>query len=573
MQSLGIAQVKSEEAVAAQVPPPLVIVAKVPSFGQFKRHVPDKGLMFSCILHCAAIAVLPMLAPQLRLVANPNQITLLAPDEATAPLYLPALGDSGSQSGSSSNSGAEGVARRAKAATPRRAAMAKYQGPQAILSDPPDATNEQQTIRRPDIVVPMKIKAPVRVRSMVRIAAPVIKTPAPAPSFLAQLTPVMPQKAEITVNAPAPVKEPVLVVKQSQAKPKVVDVAPPSITPAKTAAPQLTQLSGNAPVLAKSVVVINAVEPAVSNAAIPDGEISGRFSVAPMNVSVAGPPAAAASNGKLEAGARGGSESGSGTSPLGSAGAGSGTSEHGGTGASSYGSGSGAGLAGTGSGSHAGTGIADAGGGGTGSGRGAGSGAGSGVGNGGAGRGGVGNGGSMRGISIAGGKGGGGGIGSLPGASHSYHITIVAAGSNGGASRDLGVFAKDETVYTVSLAMKDAGGGPDWPMQYSLPSRPLSHTALKPPYPVKQVRATTREAFRDTSPVFIAAEIDEKGELRGLRAARASDTRSAAAINVLSQWQFTPALLDGKPVSAKVVIGVQFVKIGSGVTVQTSGGQ
>jgi hypothetical protein len=550
MQSLGILERKPVAVVIADEPA-LVVVAKVPSFRQFKRQLPDEGLMFSCILHCAALALLPMLAPALRVVVNPQrEITLISPDEASAHLYLPALGDSGSQSGSSSNSGSEGVARRAKAGTPRRETIAKYEGPQAILSDPPDATNEQQTIRRPDMEAPMKIKAPVRLQSMVQIAAPKIKAPIAPPDFLAHPTPMMPQKAEVTVNAPAPVKEPVLVVRQSQAAPKVVDVPPPSVTPAKTAAPQLTEISGNAPVLAKSVVVINAVEPAPDATAIPDGEISGRFSVAPMNITVSGPPAAAASNGKLEAGARGGRDAGAGTGPVGSAGTGSGTAEHGGTGAGSSGAGSGAGLAGNGSGSHAGNGISDAGGTGTGAGPGSGAGAGSGVGNGDTGRGGVGNGGSMHGLSIAGGKGGGGGIGAGISPGHSYHLTIVAAGSNGGASRDLGIFSKDETVYTVSLSMKDSGGGPDWPMQYALFTTPKTRVALSPPYPVKQVEATLKEPFRDTSPVFITAELDETGQLRSLRAARASDTRAAAAIAVLAQWQFSPAKLDGKAVPA-----------------------
>jgi hypothetical protein len=517
--------------------------------------------MFSCILHCSLLAVIPMLSPPLRLVPYFHEnIELIDPDRSEARVVLPSLGDLGALAGSSSSAGAEGVSRQPGAAAALHPPVAKFAGPQQILSDPTDATNDRQTIRRPDIVTPLKIKNPLPLPSMVQIPAPQLKLPTAMPAFLAQPVPAMPQRAEITSNAPPPVKEPVLVVRQSQTPPKLADVPPPNVVPdAKQMAPQLSPASGNAPLLAKAVVVVNAVEPGpVANAAIPDAEVSGRFSVAPMNVTVAAPSSGSA-NGIADASGRKGGAPGVGT-PTGSGGASAG---HGGTGASSYGNGSGAGVAGNGAGTRAGAGNGAGSGAGSGSAPGAGAGAGSGNGNPGLGNGGVGNGsGRLGGISIAGGSGarGGGAGGSMASVSHSYHLTIIAAGSNGGATRDLGVFATGETVYTVSLSMRDAGGGPDWPMQYSLGRLSNAKGALVPPYAAKQVSAIASDTGRDPSAVFIAGEIDTEGKLQSLRAARPSDTRSAAAIAVLQQWQFIPAKLDGKPVQAKVLIGVQFAQ-------------
>jgi len=66
----------------------------------------------------------------------------------------------------------------------------------------------------------------------------------------------------------------------------------------------------------------------------------------------------------------------------------------------------------------------------------------------------------------------------------SYALTIISGGSSGGATRDLGVFARTDIVYTVYIPMTDVGGGSDWPMQYTLispvPNR-LAGGVLTPP--------------------------------------------------------------------------------------------
>jgi hypothetical protein len=142
--------------------------------------------------------------------------------------------------------------------------------------------------------------------------------------------------------------------------------------------------------------------------------------------------------------------------------------------------------------------------------------------------------------------------------SRSYGITIISGGSSGGAGRDMGVFDRSETVFSVAIPMGDAGGGPDWPMQYAM----LNHAGpgaglLVPPFAQKKVAATMprTQLAAGQGPVFVSGVIDETGTLQSLRSIRA-DARSQPAIQALQQWQFLPAQLDGRPVASKVLIGV-----------------
>ena len=143
--------------------------------------------------------------------------------------------------------------------------------------------------------------------------------------------------------------------------------------------------------------------------------------------------------------------------------------------------------------------------------------------------------------------------------SRSYGITIISGGSSGGAGRDMGVFDRSETVFSVAIPMGDAGGGADWPMQYAM----LNHGQpgvglLVPPFAQKKVAATMPKVrlAGEQGPVFVSGVIDETGKLRALRSIRAQDVRSQPAIQALQQWQFLPAQLDGRPVASKVLIGV-----------------
>jgi len=175
---------------------------------------------------------------------------------------------------------------------------------------------------------------------------------------------------------------------------------------------------------------------------------------------------------------------------------------------------------------------------------------------------------SLPGISVSGGaaRSKGGLVATVPAARGSYGLTIISGGNNGGASRDLGVFVRTDTVYTVYIPMNDAGGGRDWSMQYTLmTSEPAlnaaSHGLLTPPLVIKKVQARSPMADPPANggAVFVTGIINENGKLQNVRAIRAADTRAPAAVNALADWEFEPARLNGNAVACKVLIGVYVI--------------
>ena len=125
------------------------------------------------------------------------------------------------------------------------------------------------------------------------------------------------------------------------------------------------------------------------------------------------------------------------------------------------------------------------------------------------------------------------------------------------------MFSRSDTVYTVYIPMNDAGGGPDWPMQYALMSPAQAHNGLPnglltPPAVLKKNQATAPKTglAANSGPVFVTGIIDENGKLGALRAIRVLDARAQSALSALAQWEFLAAQLSGKPVACKILIGV-----------------
>jgi hypothetical protein len=140
-------------------------------------------------------------------------------------------------------------------------------------------------------------------------------------------------------------------------------------------------------------------------------------------------------------------------------------------------------------------------------------------------------------------------------------MTVISSGTNGGATRDLGVFARSETVYTVYIPMTDAGGGPDWSMQYAILGQlPSGSGMVTPPVPVKKVRAVVTGDlpgnFSDR--IFFPAVITDTGTLM-VEPLHHMDARSQQALDTLKLWEFLPARLDGNAVQTKVLIGVSVI--------------
>ena len=502
---------------------------KPPALKLLPRRTYTKGLLLSSGFHAVAISALiwlPILFPSPIIVdAYDRKQTEVA--SANEPLILPTLPKLSANESGSAGLTASAPQTSSTAAPDLVALKRDYAGPQEIISDFPHATNRVQSIRRPDLVSPPELKFPLRLPSMVALPAPA------APRFA-------PRRTEIQIPIP----------EATVTLPKLVSVPQPvSVTPPEPAAPNaaVQPTAVSSPVVElqttsrKAVIVVNAVsavpDPSVQ---IPDAQLSGSFVVGPSLGTAAPEKSSASGDGKsAETAASKNDKSLSQPYKGGSAGSdsnkGAGTSGH-----LSVDAGS-ANVAGAGNGIAPGSTPVR------------------GIGNGGlSGRNSESN--SAGGISISGGSPGrNGGVGSrsVP-MSRSYGITVISGGSSGGAGRDMGVFDRNETVFSVAIPMGDAGGA-DWPMQYAMLNHGQSGAGLLvPPFAQKKVAATMPgiQLAGEHGAVFVSGIIDETGKLQSLHTIRAQDARSQFAIHALQQWQFLPAQLDGKPVSSKVLIGV-----------------
>ena len=527
-------------------PTPLVRKrVKPPAFKMLPRKVRTPGLLASTALHAVLVAGLiwlPILFPSPVVLENFMERKPVAAEYQ--PLVMPALPQLNTvASGGTQPAAPEPRARSAQPADTPPPLKRDYAGPQEIVSYFPHAVNRVQSIRRPDLVTLPNLKFPLRLQSMVMLPSRAVPVLAPAPREEARQSPPRPIARNIEIPIPEPTVE----------LPKLVSVpADPAeeAPPKPTVAPQPTAASSSIAVETltprKSVIVVNAVsvapDPAVQ---VPNAQLAGNFVVGPSLDTTAPVKSSASGTGRsaegvapksgassLYKGSGAGADVGGGTGPTSShsPGAGNGNRESTATGtASALGTGSGSGAPARGNGS------------GSASGRGTNSGTG--------------------GISISGG---------VPGRTsapvnhtlpmnRSYGLTIISGGSSGGAGRDMGVFDRSETVFSVAIPMADLGGGMDWPMQYAMLNHAQPGTGLLvPPFAQKKVAATMAgsQIAGEQGPVFISGVIDETGKLQALRSIRAQDLRSQPAIRALQQWQFLPAQLDGRPVASKVLIGV-----------------
>lgn len=139
-----------------------------------------------------------------------------------------------------------------------------------------------------------------------------------------------------------------------------------------------------------------------------------------------------------------------------------------------------------------------------------------------------------------------------------YGFTVISSGTSGGASRDLGVFDRSETVYTVYIPMADVGGGPDWSIQYAiLDPRQAGNGLLTPPVVLKKARAVETGDSTDsrTTIIFVSGVISAEGELT-VKVPPQMDAHTREALEALRRWEFLPAQLNGIAVAIKVLIGV-----------------
>lgn len=509
------------------------------------RRVHPKNFLASISLHAIAMAAflwLPRLFPTPVILANEEfskPEPLITP--INEPLILPELSKPSDarpapaahktlqpvRDTTSQPVRDNGVTAKSVIAPPR---TPDYTAPQTIISEIPNAVNRIQTIQRPDLVAPPNLKYPLRLQSVVMLPSSAAPLLAPRPPQPSKPVPTITSE-DIPVLTPT-VETPVLTL-----TPKQGSVIKSKTARSRNVSPNLKAVSGTQPNALKALVVVNAVNVVPDpSAVVPDAQLAGKFVVGPSpeNSGGADPPSgakpspAASAEHSPSPGAGHPSTSEKRTAAGNSSGNPSSSGNKSGTGLTvspkpGNGSGTTASVNAGGSGSTTANSAAP-------------------------------------GITISGG---------IPGPNQasvakalpqrpSYPLMIISGGSSGGASRDMGVFGRTETVYSVSIPMANGGGGSDWTMQYALLNGHAGAGLLVPPMAQKKVAAIMKSSVvsSDAGPVFLSAVIDENGKLQALKSLRPQDTRSQAALCALEQWEFLPAQLDGKPVSSKILLGV-----------------
>ncbi|MBV9181923.1 MAG: hypothetical protein JO356_11485 [Acidobacteria bacterium] len=600
--------------------PPVVRSANdgIPTFGTFKfGYLPGRGLLYSAISHEVVLFLLFLLVTY-GLPAARSQKLIVRMNSQDHLIYLPEVG--GGSEGQKSPGGGKSAPQEPSAAPARASKGFAYPGAQTILSDPPNPTNAFQTIQRPLLVHPEMIRKLVPLPNIVQMAETRLPSDLVAPEPLLpqhqEIAKPLRVKQDATTHRSAKWKIPVTDAPKLEAKadmpklpsaeeplpqaPKVEpqtkqeeekrQVEQPSPKPIKVTAekraekaekqvspPSAAQVArmemhgkDKEPLLALSPMPL----PQAANAKVPAGEARGRFAIAPggtLNPNSITPgkasvtPSLPAGTGqeRLQA-ANAAADSNSGT------GAGHNPSAGGGSGTTKGGSGEGSTGTGTGSGGTAGPGA-----GGQGSGRGRGS-----KGNGAASKGGAGNG-------TGSGAGSGSGTGAFPGITiqggeegnnsntekspaftvepqTTYGMTIVSTASSGGGLEDFGVF-ENERIFTVYVPMKR---GPDeedptWTLQYAVLKDNPATTAdgqVSAPTPVArewpQVPADLEKKYAQ-SQVVLYAIVDKEGKVSRVTVKQTPDPRVSTPIaEAFQKWLFRPALLNGQPVSVKILLGI-----------------
>ena len=499
--------------------------------------------------------------------ARPRRLDNVMPIDKV--LYLPTLGGGSEGAGKTGGgSGSEPELSQGVRARGRRGFA--YPGPQPVVSDPPRAVLGIQTILQPALNNPPLLRRFIPLPNIERPAeVAVADPPKPVIKVLA---------GEMALRRPAekPIAAPKITLPISAAsQPPVLDAAEPVVPrllPAKPPVPGPAEIS-EAPVDRRGqtgVLVLNAIPPPPEVPKnIPRVEARSLFAVTPGDVTVIADPGAGSKGGTQPTMATGvGSPTDVATGDaLAEAPAGGSSKNSGGSGTGAggrYGNAKGSGLNPAGEGVATGRGTAP----GAGTGSGASTTLGSGKGGGSAA-----GGGGFPGISISGGRYGNGSAAGLnasltPRRQTSYAMTITSTASSGGGLRDFGVF-QNEKVYTVYLDMRtdDEDRTPSWTLQYAVLQPQGGDAADRirgtptPPYAtLKQVPEFTAEITAKCAHQLIVASaiLNATGQLEQVSMKETPDPRVASPlIEALKNWMFQPALIEGKPVALKILLGIR----------------
>lgn len=286
--------------------------------------LPGRGLLYSVLLH-VLFCVATLYVPWSYWLPSEPHIAAERPVETHAVLLLPDLEPMGSDN-PAVQFNRRALDRQPRDSAPARTSRAKaihgvvHEGPQLIVSDPPNPDNFVQTIQQPDIA-PMKLPAPVALPPMVSIAAaklPDLVSPVPDVALAQRPVEVKPPQPIALPEQQPKVEAPKLSIPAAASADvlrRVVNAATPVSTPT---------LARQAPVATSgseehNILVVNAIStPDMRPSAVPPGELHGSFVVAPGGSPSVGSASGVAGGGTAPVGAPGiGAGSGSGTGPYG----------------------------------------------------------------------------------------------------------------------------------------------------------------------------------------------------------------------------------------------------------------
>jgi hypothetical protein len=574
-----------------------------------RGYFPRLGLPCSLLVHGIAAAAM-LFSPLFQTVPTPP-VPQFAPrdrpsERIVAVMYLPAISPGGAQTAGTVDAPPK-VAPAAPAAPPPRTQGLVYPGPQEIVSDFPEPTNRTQTLLQPDLKNLPVVEPPLALPNFVEIAAPAFVAPPrslnlasrpdpvefqeePPPTqpsvqdtVRAEPEPTPPQPiSDLTLHVPidlpvsrvqapqftvAPPPAPTVPVRQTEAVPPVPETEPAAPTrqepPPVDYSPLPAQGTGRQNVLALSPMPAMGDRPAQ----LPAAEARGRFAISP-EPNLAAPetePGAATAPPPPEAPPAVINLSPTAPNPSQnqvtiSFGPSVKTDLPGGS------AGAGAGATGLPTGSGEGTGGA---GGSAGSNGSAGSGGASGAGNA-----------PFAGITIVGGS---GWTGSTPKVAQpppalrplqtSYGLFVVSTERSGGGLPFFGVFGNQQ-VYTVFLDVRETEleQDPSWTLEFALDEEKASYVevadephegkhGLVLPFPMTKERPVLpRQVVRKHAGkmVIVYGVVNLKGKMEQMSVKETPDALlNQPLLDALSKWEFRPALLDGRPVVMKALLGVR----------------
>lgn len=505
-----------------------------------QTNLPVNTLVLSLFIHIWAVLVLPLIAstPHLQPHPNPHTAILLLKPETPQELLLPALG--GSPSGDTAGQNPT-LPSPFRAGHSSPAVRTIYAGPQNVISAPRNPDNLVQTVRRPDLLKPPRLKTDVRLPNMVLLNPGPRVTLAPQPVKIAtSRSGVVAEAKEPSVQLPVQGAEVGTPKLPMPAAPNVNYIAPPQPPSAAQPAPDpdlpSSVVSGSR--ARQEVIVVSVVAPPIPDlSAIPQGERSGSFIISTQPRS--GPGDGTGGGAKPGSSSQGNAPPGGAGLNGNSDGSGGSAGNRGGSGSASSGPGGGTG----GSGAGMGTGNTPGSGGGTGTTPGAGSG---------------------DGLTIVGG-GGRSGSSRPPKRSStrtypSYDLTIIGT-SNSSGLQDFGVF-RNETVYTVYLSMADEkADGPDFTMQYSLAESDREWKGLlSAPILIakRSLRCPEEIAAKFVGKhVTLRGYINDKGKFEELSVLKSPVAAIGEwMVKTIASWEFQPAAHSGRAVRVKVVLSI-----------------